>query len=171
MYQCIYISKGYTKRKQLESPISSNKLDDFVCSGDSWNAAYACRVELLEEYSFWKILENVWNRYGCGSFLKALPLSRCSRVMTLTLTDQWPGKSSNYMQMVFKNLVESFYLNKKRHLSWKGIKPFRLLSRLIYRDKICFSSNENNINKLNKQAKFSLCHCFAKTLNVHKRIL
>ena len=100
--------RNYTKRKHLR-----DKLDGFIASVDWWNATYVYRVELSESYYFWKILENIWNRYECGRFLKALPLSRWNGVMTLTLTDQWPGMPSNYMRMVFKNLSGKLLLEKE----------------------------------------------------------
>ena len=49
--------KNYTKRKHQVLPISSNKVNGFIASDDWWNAAYACRIELSEGYSFWKIFE------------------------------------------------------------------------------------------------------------------
>ena len=160
--------KSYTKRKQLGSSISSNKLDGFITSYDWWNV---CKVELLEGYSFWNILENIWNSNKSRSFLKALPLNRCNGVMTLALTDQWPGMIT--FRLSLQILVESFYLKKKKHISGQCRKFSRPLSRLIYRDKICFSPHVNNVNKLNMRAQFSLCHCFTETLNAldHTRIL
>lgn len=58
-------------------------------------------------------LENIWNKYECGRFLKGLPLSRWNGVMTLSLTDQWPGMPSNYMHMVFENLSGKVLLEKE----------------------------------------------------------
>ena len=43
VHQTFILTALYLKKKRLESPISSSKLDSLITSDDQWNAAYARR--------------------------------------------------------------------------------------------------------------------------------
>ena len=118
-------------RRNLSEVFKTEKASKNLKSKKGHESNVSCvregRLYRLGNYNFMRF-------YMQGSDKKNL--HRVSEVMTLTLTDQCLGMTSDYMQMVCTNCNGKLLLEKEEPSSWQCMNSCRPWTRLIYKDSL-----------------------------------